>query len=319
MLKIVKIWSIAILDATDSKSIFTLNKHKTVKIFASKRFSYKFPSIICKADPFFYVDEKRLYLFYEQVARGDKGRIYMVSSVDMKNWTKPYEVLREKFHLSFPFVFSENGNHYMLPETMSDNSIRLYRSKNFPNNWTLHKILLTGEKFVDTSIIKEGNYYYLFTTVVSIEKNIVKYKLKLFNANSLDTEWKEHPSSPISESLKSARNGGSLFRYKKNIYRPAQNCEESYGNNISIYKILQLSPLLYKEQINHENIFDKSNDFFKEGGHHFNTIQFDGSTIVAVDGLKKENPINALFQQLYLKCKRLLLMITLMDTARDRP
>lgn len=300
-MKIQQLWSIALYDASNAKSIFNIKDYKIVKKIISARFSFKRSSVIMKADPFFYSDSKCLYLFYEQMIRGSKGVLFMVSTFDLQHWSKPKEVLTEKFHLSFPFVFEEYGKHFMIPETGNDNSIRLYCATEFPNKWNLHKILMKGEKFVDTSIIKEGNYYFLFTTTVNrIGINIV-YKLKLYTSSSLDSGWIEHPNSPISESMKTARCGGSIFRYNNNLFRPAQDCEESYGKNISIFKIIHLTPIKYEEQLICENIFDYNNNFFSLGGHHFNPIQFKNKTLIAVDGLRSEFWINTIFQKLIIK------------------
>lgn len=300
-MKIQQIWSIAIYEVSNSVSICNIKDYKILKKFISPKLSFKLSSVIMKADPFLYSDNKCLYLFYEQMIRGSMGSLFMVSTFDLQHWSKPKEVLKEKFHLSFPFVFEDNEKHYMIPESGQNKSIRLYYATEFPNKWNTHKILLKGEKFVDTSIIKEGNYYFLFTTTVNqIEKNIT-YKLKLYTSSSLDSGWKEHPNSPISESMKTARCGGSIFRYNNNLFRPAQDCEKSYGKNISIFKIIHLSPTKYEEQLICENIFDHKNNFFSLGGHHFNPVQFKNKTLIAVDGLRSEFWLNTIFQNLFIK------------------
>ena len=42
----------------------------------------------------------------------------MVSTDDLKHWTKPISILNDEgTHFSFPYVFEDNGSVYMIPET----------------------------------------------------------------------------------------------------------------------------------------------------------------------------------------------------------
>ena len=79
-----------------------------------------------QADPFLFVKDNELYLFYELQHWDDPGCIAMIKTKDLKVWSKPQMVLKEPFHLSFPFVFEDQGVIYMIPESQEDDSIRLY-------------------------------------------------------------------------------------------------------------------------------------------------------------------------------------------------
>ena len=70
--------------------------------------------------------DNELYLFYELQHWDDPGCIAMIKTKDLKVWSKPQMVLKEPFHLSFPFVFEDQGVIYMIPESQEDDSIRLY-------------------------------------------------------------------------------------------------------------------------------------------------------------------------------------------------
>lgn len=120
------------------------------------------PTIIV-ADPFLFVKNEKLYLFYESKGFFSPGVIMMTSTVDLKNWSKPVVVLKESFHLSYPWVFEEEGKIYMIPETGSDKSIRLYEAVNDDlTEFRLVKKLLEQPKnmvcrigYGDTSIYKK--------------------------------------------------------------------------------------------------------------------------------------------------------------------
>ena len=61
--------------------------------------------------------------------------------------------LEEDFHLSFPMVFDWNGEVWMIPETGSDHSLRLYRCKTFPTQWELVQRFPTDEELCDTILL----------------------------------------------------------------------------------------------------------------------------------------------------------------------
>ena len=103
--------------------------------------------LIIQADPFLFIRNNTLYLFYEVLRCGDKGCIMMVQTNDLKSWSEPVLVLKEPWHLSFPFVFEYNGEVYMIPESQECNEIRLYKANmnitsfSYVKNRTVNKFL----------------------------------------------------------------------------------------------------------------------------------------------------------------------------------
>ena len=93
------------------------------------------------ADPFLIRDQRIWHLFFEVMTeRG--GVIGLATSEDESTWKYQGVVLDEPFHLSYPFVFREGSEIFMVPETRSQQSIRLYRAADFPRAWTLDSILV---------------------------------------------------------------------------------------------------------------------------------------------------------------------------------
>lgn len=246
------------------------------------------PTII-EADPFLFVKDDTLFLFYESKKLFSPGVIKMTCTKDLCNWSKPIIVLDEPFHLSFPFVFEDNGKIYMIPETGEDKSVRLYEAENsdlsqfiFVKNLLNHKELdnITID-YADSCIFKENNKYYLFTSV--------QYKginhLELYICDSLNGNFLKHPASPICISNKYGRNAGSIVKFNNTIYRVSQDCEKKYGDNVNIHRIILLTDTEYKEEISVENIYQPNmqNGFYKDGGHQFHTIEFKNNIIIATD------------------------------------
>ena len=52
-----------------------------------------------------------------------------------------WDVIEEKFHLSYPFIFRFKNKYYLIPDSSSNFDIRIYLSNQFPFKWRLYKIL----------------------------------------------------------------------------------------------------------------------------------------------------------------------------------
>lgn len=258
------------------RTLFSLNSDSNI---------FKINPVVICADPFLITKGNRIYLFYEyQKGYYSNGEIKMIYSQDLKKWSSPQTVLKESFHLSFPFVFKEDGSYFMIPETNQDNSIRLYKTTSPDlDNWGLEcKIINDGNKYVDTSIIKHNDVYYLFTTL--IKEN--EYYQCLFYSSSLTGKYIKHPQSPVFTGKDYGRNGGSIFKYKNKLYRPAQNCDKSYGKDLSLLEIKELTREIFSERLSIDKFFKQFKDIYKYGGHQFNFVVFMDKYVVATDTRK---------------------------------
>lgn len=232
------------------------------------------------ADPFLFVSKGFLFLFYEEEKFRGKGFLAMTKTKDLKHWSKPTTVLKEDFHLSFPFVFEDHGQVWMVPESGHDNSIRLYVASEELTRFEFVTKLLEGKEYVDSSIVYKDGRYYLFTT----EKNDrYKYSQRLFVSESLVGPYNEHPSSPIYNGGKYGRNAGSILKHKESFFRSTQDCTGGYGNNVSFLRIIEMTPFQYKEELYKEDVLDTSSPFFTEGGHQYNFVKFNNRIIIATD------------------------------------
>src|SRR5688500_17863281 len=85
------------------------------------------------ADPFLIKDNETFYLFFE-VYNNDTQQGDLAVATSKNTWIWNYEkvILDEPFHLSYPYVFQSDGEHYLVPESFEDNSIRLYKADDFP-------------------------------------------------------------------------------------------------------------------------------------------------------------------------------------------
>lgn len=235
------------------------------------------------ADPFLFVDGNKLYLFYEkQYQQKGKGYIAMRYTENLTNWSEEVTVLKEPFHLSFPFVFKDEGSYYLIPESNQAKSIRLYQATDSSlTNWkNVGSLIEEKNNWVDSSVISIDGIYYLFTTTTN--KNDIQSQ-RLFYSRRLKEGYVEHPCSPIYTGNDYGRNAGSIMCIDGNYYRPTQDCKDYYGKQVHILKIDEISQHRYCEHVEKQNIIDVKIPFYKRGGHQFNCVKFRGEYIISTD------------------------------------
>ena len=273
-------------------------------LFASERFTFdefdeqhlifKLPikglwkpkPVLFQADSFLFVKNDELFLFYELQHWDNPGCIAMIKTSDLMTWTKPAIVLREPFHLSFPYVFEDHGNIYMVPESQESDSIRLYKANNNLTSFTYIRTLLHQKRgedihfnYNDSHVYYQEETYYLFT---SYQKNWMYYQELYTTNNLLEGNFKKHPMSPICTSNEFGRNGGSLIQFGDKLLRVTQDCHQNYGDNISLMEITTLNERDYHEQLFIQNVFPQ-NSIFIDGGHQLNIVKYKDKYIYATD------------------------------------
>lgn len=193
------------------------------------------------ADPFMVREKDTWYMFFEVLNTWTgQGDIGLAISKDARKWQYSQIVLDEPFHLSYPYVFENNGTYYMIPECGMTRSIRLYKATEFPLKWALVKTLLYGD-YVDPSVIYSDGRWWLFALRDS-------FTLSLHYAQNLTGPWIEHPQSPLVKGdMNMCRPGGRLILFDNKVIRYAQDCEPTYGNALRAFQVDELTPLSYRE------------------------------------------------------------------------
>ncbi|MBF2004714.1 hypothetical protein ACF3DV_09305 [Chlorogloeopsis fritschii PCC 9212] len=238
------------------------------------------------ADPFMLQVEHTWYMFFEVFnSRTCKGEIGLATSQNTVNWQYRQIVLAEPFHLSYPYVFQWMNEYYMIPETYQANSVKLYKASKFPAQWTFVGNILTGSVFLDASIFRYADKWWLFTETNPEHRWDT---LRLYYADDLLGPWIEHPNSPIvSGNAHIARPAGRVLVMKDTIIRYTQDCDPEYGIQVRAFEIDDLSPTTYHErEISQNPILEPSNTGWNGSGmHHIDPhLVDDGHWIACVDG-----------------------------------
>ncbi len=237
-------------------------------------------------DPFIIRSGSCWYMFFEAIRRVDGvGVIGLAESENGKDWKYKQVVIEEPFHLSYPYVFEWENDHYLIPESSQDYSVRIYRAIDFPCKWEYAGDLLKGYHFVDSSILRHDNLWWLF---VSTKENDV---LNLYYAEALMGPWTQHPHSPIvRDNHSAARPAGRVLMMDGKLYRFAQDDHLAYGSQVLAFEISEISRTTYKESPAFGGPVVKGSQagWNADRMHHIDAhLLEDGQWLVAVDGFRE--------------------------------
>lgn len=198
------------------------------------------------ADPFLLRRGDTFYLYFEVLNLSTGwGELSVAQSSDLEHWVYGGVVLRERCHLSYPYVFEHAGETYMVPETSGRATVSLYRATAFPLGWEKVGDLLSGEAFVDTSLFHEasaaGGPWWLVTSTASSAGP------RVYCAADLGGPWTPVPAQSDADGTR-LRSAGRIFRLGGQWYRPVQRRGQVYGEDVWLYRI-ELGAHGYRETL----------------------------------------------------------------------
>ena len=202
------------------------------------------------ADPFLFLHEDVLYLFYEDydytTRRGHLG----VGRLDGMRFTPLGRALERPHHLSFPFVFRWRDEILMIPETHAAGRVEVWRATAFPLEWELAATALEGVAAVDTVVVEHDGQWWMFTNICRDSFGDFCSELHLYRVDGPMLRTVEpHPLNPVVIDAQSARAGGRVFAADGRLYRASQdNSHGIYGYGLNLMEITELSPARYAER-----------------------------------------------------------------------
>lgn len=105
------------------------------------------------ADPILVPYRGKTYLLMESFdMRTQLGSIACAEFDEEGKLSEPEIIIQEKYHMSFPMVFSWKDELYMIPETCGNRSLNLYRCEGEMEKWTLVCSFPVEEELVDTIV-----------------------------------------------------------------------------------------------------------------------------------------------------------------------
>ena len=204
-----------------------------------------------RADPFLFAENGELFVFYEAYsARDTKAHIAVARLVDDR--LEPIGIaLEAAHHLSYPFVFRDGDQIFMIPETNHAKRLEVWRATDFPLGWELHTTALEGQSPADSALIRFSGRWWLFTNLSDFHAYEDHCsELYLFEVDGPDLNWmKPHDNNPVVVGSTEARNGGRPFEHGGRLYRPSQRNDHGiYGYGLNIMEVEELDLTTYRER-----------------------------------------------------------------------
>ena len=193
------------------------------------------PEDIWIADPIMFTTNGEHYLFVEVYE--SKKKKAAIGYYHFENDVPVYKglVIENPYHMSYPCVFEYNEEYYMIPESSANDSITLYKAEHFPDKWVKEVDLLKGEKYVDSTVLYEGDNIGLLS-YKSVKNG---WQLVHFSLDMKRKILKKQTVLDYSENI--ARPAGYVYDVNR---RPAQDCRRKYGENLIIYEIDSFQPYI---------------------------------------------------------------------------
>lgn len=200
------------------------------------------------ADPFPVEKDGRIWILLEVLPFATKrGHLAAIELFTDGSHGEAQTVMMTESHLSYPFIFTWQGELYLLPEAGTSREVTLWKCVEFPQSWVKAATLLTGVYFTDATLIEHENRWWLFLTISS-ENSICLYdELHLYYADSPLGSWTAHTDNPIKSDARNARPAGTVFCRNDTLYRPAQDCSTGYGKATILNRIDQLNIKGFRE------------------------------------------------------------------------
>ena len=200
------------------------------------------------ADPFLIAHQGSTWLFFEDYSyRNQRGNIACCEVLPDGTLAAPVTCLAdEHIHYSYPHVFHANGSLWMTPESSGSNSVDLYVCREFPLKWKKERTLIEG-KYVDPTLWEHDGKWWMAVTTAEPESRAGC--LLLFYSESLSSEWRLHPNSPISTDIRNNRGAGAIIRAGDRLIRPSQSGSPIYGYSFGFHEIVSLTEHRYQERL----------------------------------------------------------------------
>lgn len=230
-------WCCAIRFNEDN-NVFVLDSTKTEFIMLNNSYRY------WTADPFLFKNNDKYYLFFEAYDRLKRKGVIGVREISEHSFGKINIIYQSNNHLSYPFIYRENNDIYILPESCNSGELFRLRCIDFPYKWEKEKII-ANERLLDTTLFDYKNRRYYISQRAGFGA-FDRVDLFYDDDNGIFTECK---NNPVKVDVNTARGAGKIFNYKDKLIRPSQDCGKYYGEKLNFNEVKSITESFYEEEL----------------------------------------------------------------------
>lgn len=234
-------------------------------------------------DPFLFTKDNKDYLFFENYNYRQRTAWISVGLIEDGKFLFLGDALKTDYHLSYPFVFEDDGEIYMVPETCNNYDLEVWKCTQFPFEWELYATAFEGQQIVDSIIFKQQDKWWLFTNMTDDPYGDHCSELHIYAIDGPQlNQLTPHELNPVVIDARCSRNGGRVFKKDGKLFRSSQNNSFGvYGYGLNIMEIVSLSLSDYEEKLVKKVVPD-----FKQGLIACHHMDFTGDHFV-IDGCKR--------------------------------
>ncbi|MDX8289236.1 hypothetical protein SLL00_05505 [Metabacillus indicus] len=233
------------------------------------------------ADPFGIEINGSIQVLMEELDyREVKGYI---SEMNIEDVSEPKvnvnsSILRLPSHMSYPYLLNDNGRLLCIPETSEEKKTMIYSFDSKTNRWNMESVIMSDFSAVDSTVIRYENKWWLFCTRGDEKTQSHNSELHIYYSDDLFGKWKPHRQNPVKIDIRSARPAGTPFVSEGILYRPSQDCSQTYGGRIVLNKITKLSESHFDEETI-SSVDPRKNDLYKDGVHTLSAVNAEWTLI----------------------------------------
>jgi hypothetical protein len=231
-----------------------------------------------RADPCGFVRDNTPYVIYEHYDYNDekpKGELRILELDEKLNIRRENVFLRKEHHISYPYLFEHDGHVYMSPETYQNGRISFYRVN--LDTMQPEEVLTSSNTVqgIDPTLFYYNGYWWMFFGDFRLSPN--KNLFLAYTEDIFRGPWKLHANcdflTPLISNFSGSRMAGSVVQHEGCLYRMGQHCVDGYGRAVCVFRILNLSPFKYEEEL--VNIVRPNGPSFERynmGLHHISPL-----------------------------------------------
>lgn len=188
------------------------------------------------ADPMVFSYNGNIYLFAELYSYNLKRGVIGCCEWKKNHWSHWKVIIKQTYHMSFPYVFLWENEIYLIPETSETKTVELYKADKFPYKWKKIKTILKNVTLTDTIVINNKNNSLDVLTTEFVDGKMLDIYLSFDSQFNVMKKEVWHSEKDNNTGGGDWRNGGRLVNISNNdteyIYRVTQNCRNGYGKGL---------------------------------------------------------------------------------------
>jgi hypothetical protein len=204
-------------------------------------------------------------------------------------------ILAESSHHSYPCAFQNGDAVYFLPEAPERGGTVLYRLTEDAEPVPICRVA-PGRRLADPTLFEYRDRYWIAYTDLDIGEHD---NLCLLYASAIEGPWRPHRCVPVKIDICGARSAGVPIRLGNALFRPGQDCAQTYGAGLVIHRVDLLTPDDYRETVVTRLRPDPSGPF----PHGMHTLSADEGR-VWLDGKRYVFSLSSLMSKLARRARR---------------